>query len=219
MPFVVALLHRQPEASVDVLGAPFDNQVETLRALARLLPFGWELLVKEHSHAVGDRAAGFYHALRCLPGVRLIDPNADSLALMRHARLVASASGTGCLEAALLGVPAVTFGRLAWSPILLRSGFDPFGLTHHDMAQLLQEAERTRADPGLDDQLEGFLAWLIAQSFEGVVGDPANDPRCLDADNVEQVASAMLALERRPAPHALAFAAAAVGQPRGWGAQ
>ena len=194
-PFVFAMLHRQPEASLDVSGAPFDNQLETLRALARLLPFGWELWVKEHSHALGDRPLAFYRALRCLPGVRLIDPGADALALIRRARLVVAASGTGCLEAALLGVPAVTFGRLLWSPILLRSGFDPFGMTHLDMAQLLCEAERMRRDPDLDSQIESFMAWLIAQSIEGLVGDPVNDPLCLETGNVDRVARAALTLE------------------------
>ena len=115
----------------------------------------------------------------------------------RGAGLVASVSGTACMEAGVLGVPAVTFGKLFFAPILLRSGFDPFSTSHREMAALIGEAERMRADPDRDRRIEDFLSALIANSFEGMINDPVSDPACMDADNIRRVAEATFTLMRK----------------------
>lgn len=187
-PYILVPLHRQPESSVDVLGAPFCHQLESIRALARIAPFGWEVWVKEHGHALGDRDAGFYRELKALPGARLIDPGADTARLIKGAGLVASATGTACLEAALMGAPAVTFGALVWAPILLRSSFDPFSANVQQMAALLEEGAALRRDPAHAGKCEAFIADMVAQSIEAVVGDPVNSPECMAKKNVDAVA-------------------------------
>lgn len=187
-PFILSLLHRQPESSVDVLGAPLNNQLEVLRAFARLLPFGWELWVKEHGHAIGDRPLSWYRELCDLPGVRLIDPHADTFALMRRARLVASTTGTASMEAGVIGIPAITFARTLFSPLLLRPDLDPFAMNASSFDALLAEAERFRSDPLREERTLDFLALQIANSVEARTGDPANDPGCMDPANIEQVA-------------------------------
>ena len=78
-PFALFLLQKQPESSVDVIGAPYTNQHEIIRALTRLLPFGWEIWVKEHPNAIGDRSLADYHDFKRLPGLRLIDPFAEQV--------------------------------------------------------------------------------------------------------------------------------------------
>jgi hypothetical protein len=188
--FALVMLHRQPEASVDVLGAPFNNQLECIKALARIMPFDWEIWVKEHGHAVGDRDESYYTALRNLPGTRVIDPADDSFALIRRAGVVISVAGTASLEAAVLGIPSITFGRMYFAPILLRNGFDPFSVNAVQMAAILAEGDRMRSDPGRDALIETFLASMIAQSFEGRIGDPVTDPSCIEPGNVDRVAMA-----------------------------
>ncbi|MEZ5773390.1 MAG: hypothetical protein R3D33_01380 [Hyphomicrobiaceae bacterium] len=199
-PFVFVTLHKQPESSVDVFGAPFDNQLEAIRALARVLPFDWEIWVKEHNHAIGDRSLGYYEALLRIPGVRLIDPDEDGMAIMRRASLVASASGTSCMEAGILGIPAVTFGRLFFAPLLLRTAFDPYAMTSAAMADLIAEADAMRKDPARDQRIEDFLAWLVAQSSEGLISDPVSNPSCLDEANIAAVGEAMMRVMRSHAP-------------------
>lgn len=188
-PFVLALLHRQPESSVDVLGYRFSNQFEVLKAFARLLPFNWELWIKEHTAALGDRNDDFYRRLLELPGVRLISPFDDTFSLMQRSSLVISVAGTACMEAAAMGLPAITFGNLFFGPILLRNAFDPFGCTHSEMAALLEEAARFRGSQSQVDRVETFLSWLVAQSFEGLVSDPISHPKCLESENLENVAT------------------------------
>lgn len=187
-PFILALLHRQPESSVDVLGAPLNNQLEVLRAFTRLLPFGMELWVKEHGHAIGDRPLGWYRELCDLPGLRLIDPQADTFALMRRARLVVSTTGTASMEAGVIGIPAITFARTHFAPLLLRPELDPFALNASGFDALLAEAEQFRSNPQREERTLDFLALQIANSVEARTGDPANDPGCMDPENIEQVA-------------------------------
>ena len=207
-PFVLVTLHKQPESSVDVMGDSRNNQLECIRALTRLLPFGWEIWVKEHSHALGDRDARWYRELKTLPGLRLIDPYEDTMALIRRASLVASVAGTACLEAAILGVPAITFARMLWRPILLRDDFDPFGTSRAEMRALLAEAERMPRDPARARRVEDFVTSLVANSFEASISDPVSDPACLAQDNIGKAAEATLRLLRSAAaPKALPRAA------------
>jgi hypothetical protein len=111
------------------------------------------------------------------------------MALIRRASLVASVAGTACLEAALIGVPAITFGRMYFDRILIRNGFDPFGTTHREMADILEEAERWKQDPGRDERIEDFMTWMIAQSFPGICSDPISAPMCMEKSNLDAVAA------------------------------
>ena len=145
-PFALFLLQKQPESSVDVIGSPFTNQYEVIRALTRLLPFGWEMWVKEHPNAIGDRSVAYYRELKRLPGLRLIDPFADTHGLLSCAALTISISGTASLEAALLGKPAITIAEMYFGKVLLRNGFNPFQVTHDDFAAVVDEAAAMAGD-------------------------------------------------------------------------
>jgi hypothetical protein len=195
-PFALFLLQKQPESSVDVLGSPFTNQYEVIRALSRLLPFDWEMWVKEHPNAIGDRSLEYYRGLKRLPGVRLIDPLADTHGLISRTGLTISISGTACLEAALLGRPAITIAEMYFGRILLRNGFNPFQATRGEFARILDEAVSTAAGQA-DGDIEEYLAWNVAQSFPGLISDPANIPSVIDQSNVNSVADAtMMFLQR-----------------------
>jgi hypothetical protein len=190
------LLHKQPESSVDVIGSPFTNQYEVIRALTRLLPFGWEIWVKEHPNAIGDRSLQDYRDLKRLPGLRLIDPFADTHGLLLRAGLTVSISGTACLEAGLLGKPAITIAEMYFDGVLLRNGFNPYQATHGDFARIVEEAAGMAAKPP-DSHIEDYLAWNVAQSFPGLISDPATLPSVTGQDNVNSVADAtMMFLQR-----------------------
>ena len=173
-PYVFVTLHYQPEASVDVWGAPFNNQIETIRALSRILPVGYEILVKEHRAALGCRSAAEYDEMSRIPGVWLVHPSAQTPVLMRDARLVASAAGTACYEAALMNVPAVCFGRIFFGDGLLRQAFDPFSMDRAGMATFLDEAAKQQASGELGRRAENLVARVLANSFVGRFGDPTD---------------------------------------------
>jgi hypothetical protein len=195
-PFALFLLQKQPESSVDVIGSPFTNQYEVIRALTRLLPFGWEMWVKEHPNAIGDRSLEYYRELKRLPGLRLIDPFADTHELLSRAGLTISISGTACLEAGLLGRPAITIAEMYFGRILLRNGLNPFQATFGDFARIIDEAASMAAKQA-DSGIEEYLAWNVAQSFPGLISDPANVPFVIDQKNVNNVADATMMFMQR----------------------
>jgi hypothetical protein len=194
-PFALFLLQKQPESSVDVIGSPFTNQFEVIRALARLLPFGWEIWVKEHPNATGDRSVADYRDLKRIPGLRLIDPFSDTHGLLRRAALTASISGTACLEAGLLGAPAITIAEMFFGKLLVRNGLDAFHTTRAEFVKVLDEAAALRGNSA-PSGIEDHLSWIVAQSFPGVISDPANVPSVMETENVDNVADATLTLMR-----------------------
>lgn len=188
-PFVFLALHLQPEASIDVIASPFCNQIENAQAMARTLPITHDLYVKEHLFALGKRPPGAYDELLQIPGVRLIDPRADTFALMQKAALVVTASGTVAYEASLLRRPAVTMARTVFSPIVVSDHFNPFS---DSLVDLLDGV--ANGSPRSDEEVVQFLAWLLAQTFSGVVGDAFWQPHTMQPEYVEKVAQGFFLL-------------------------
>jgi hypothetical protein len=108
-------LHFEPEVSLQVLGRPYQNQIEVVRVLASSLPAGMALLVKEHPRAHGYRSLRYYRKLLEIPNVRLVETRTPTQIIVKHAELVAVISGSTGLEAAVCGRPVITFGTPAYN--------------------------------------------------------------------------------------------------------
>lgn len=190
-PFILFTLHVQPESSVDVFASPFNDQLAAIRALSRKMPADWELWVKEHSNAIGDRGRDFYQALQKIPGVRLIDPAESVLALIRRAAAVISPSGTVSFEASMLKRPAGTLAQMYFSPVLALGTLDVYNLMAGEIEQLCAEAETYVSGDVAETERRVFLSNMIAHSRPAIVGDPINVPRCMEQDNVSTIAEAI----------------------------
>jgi hypothetical protein len=120
VPYVMVNLHYQPEMSSNPSGDIFVDQLLFIEVLAKHLPAGHAIYVKEHpsqfySHLAGhtSRIPEFYHDLAAYPQVRLLPLHMDPLILIRNSRAVATVSGTSGWEAMVLGKPVISFG-LSW---------------------------------------------------------------------------------------------------------
>jgi hypothetical protein len=167
--FVLVCLHQQPEASIDVYGRLHSDQAHFVERLARLIPSTHEIWVKEHIDALGVRPPRWLRRIGTLPNVRLVDPRLSTFDLVRRAELVVSASGTVSYEAALIGTPAVTVASIFFSPLMSIDPTkypDPVTWPWHKLLN-----ERPSADETRERAIE-FLAWVGAQSFEGMPFDP-----------------------------------------------
>lgn len=185
-PFVVMMLHVQPENTLDVMASRFTNQTEVVRALARALPVTHELWIKEHAGAIGDRSLAYYRDLKRNPRVRLIDPWVNAFSLAEKADLVVSIGGTVCYEASLLGRKAMTltpmyFSRIVQAPIV--------DIWSPDAYRRIADALAAPAWPPaeLRERCIEFLAWLHANSFPGEIGDPVQHPDSMSEENVGAV--------------------------------
>lgn len=105
-------LHKEPEVTLLAYSRPWLNQIEVVRNLARSLPTGMILLVKEHPAALGYRKPGYYEKLLAAPNVRLAAPSLTSREVLARARLVAVISGGVGFEAAIRRLPVLHFGHV-----------------------------------------------------------------------------------------------------------
>ena len=109
--FVFFPLHFEPELAVLLL-SPFDtDQLAIVRRLARSLPAGMYVYVKEHPQMSQYRPRHFYKELKKIPNVMLLQPEISGFDVIRASRLVAIISGAAGWEATLMGKPVITFGQ------------------------------------------------------------------------------------------------------------
>lgn len=110
-PFIFYPLHTEPETSVGQLSPEYFFQLSAIASLARDLPAGVLLAVKETIHGVGRRPRDFYEQIDEFKNVVILDMMEYGLDVVHKAIATATITGTAGLEAAVIGKPVITFGR------------------------------------------------------------------------------------------------------------
>ena len=109
MQFAYFPLHKEPETSFLTRSPNFTNQHAAIMAVARDLPAGVQLVVKENLLSIGTRPSSFLPQLAELRNVILLDVHESGIEAIRRCAFVATITGTAGLEAAGLGKPVLTF--------------------------------------------------------------------------------------------------------------
>lgn len=110
-PFVFFPLQTEPEFSLQVMSQECFSQLAVIASLARDLPAGAILAVKETIWGMGRRPADFYRQILEFKNVVLLDVRESGLSVIKHATAVATISGSAGIEAAMMGRPVILFGR------------------------------------------------------------------------------------------------------------
>lgn len=111
-PYFIYPLHVQPEASINVLGTYYTDQLNLIKQISLALPVGTLLYVKEHSAIIGKRNhLKFYRSIKKIRNIRLIDPFLDPHSLIENAAGIITISGTMGYEAILYKKPVILFGE------------------------------------------------------------------------------------------------------------
>lgn len=100
----------QPEQTTLIGGNFFANQVATIENIAKCLPLGYTLIIKEHPRGRGARPAWQYKHLAHFPNVQFFD--IDSKELLRRCEASVTITGTIGLEAMALDKPCVVLGNV-----------------------------------------------------------------------------------------------------------
>ena len=108
-PIVYFPLHIEPESTLMFESQMCDNQLTAIDWLAKTLPGGWLLVVKEHPGATAPRPAGFWAQVTGYPNVVAASVMEDSAAIVERSRAVAVLNGTVGLQAAVAGKPVISF--------------------------------------------------------------------------------------------------------------
>ena len=109
--FVYYPLHTEPETALQTLSPEYFYQLSCIAALSRDLPAGVLLVVKETLAATGRRPRDFYEQIREFKNVVFLNIEELGLEIVRNAAAVATITGTGGFEAAVIGKPVISFGR------------------------------------------------------------------------------------------------------------
>lgn len=110
-PFVFFPLATEPETSLQVLSPEYFFQLETIALVARDLPAGVRLAVKEHYLACGARSRLFYDQIKAFKNVVILDMREPGIEACKQAAATVTISGSAGFEAALFGKPVILFGR------------------------------------------------------------------------------------------------------------
>lgn len=185
-PFIYYPLHVDPEASTLVL-APFHvDQAAWIENLAKAIPAGHRLYVKEHPSAVGRRSRSFYKRIKRLAPVRLLAPEISSHELVRKADLTVTMAGTAGWEAILYGRKVVVLGNVFYKWPGLTSVVDQL----KDLPSILKKA--LSAPSPNPDVVAMFVEAIFRGSHEGTIAIPRHHPPAMEPENIEKVVQGIL---------------------------
>ncbi|WP_160286033.1 glycosyltransferase family protein [Pseudomonas knackmussii] len=188
--YVLLTLHKQPEASIDVIGRYYENQETNILNISRSLPTHWKLLIKEHTNAIGDRSILFFLRLLRDPSIILIDENESSLNMVESAQLVITVSGTVAYEAAIKGIPSLTFADTFFNKLGHCRKLTIEDLRNREIPELIDSIKKS------EDNTQEFTHWITRNSFDGIISDPTSNPNCMTKGNIEKVSDAILSVSR-----------------------
>lgn len=159
-PFVYFPLAMEPETTISRLSPEYLSQHNAIVTLARSVPAGVRVIVKETLYCAGRRPNDFYRHIAELKNVEFVNAQEDGLKIVRAADVVATITGTAGLEAAAMGKPVVLFGL-------------------HNLQKMLPHVHTVRDD----NELVGFLGNIFGGKFDQKTarGDGARFYRSLEA--------------------------------------
>jgi hypothetical protein len=116
-PYVYFPLSVENEKEILFSAPLLTNQFEIIRNIARSIPIGYKLFVKEHPNQSNHnwRSISFYKELLNLPNVYLIHPSVSNEKLFENCSLVITISGSSGFEAAFYNKPSLLFSDLGYS--------------------------------------------------------------------------------------------------------
>ncbi len=180
-------IHYQPEASTLIRGLYYLDQPTLIDDIAKSLPVGTRLYVKEHYANRGRRPASFYYRIRSTHSVRLLGPDASAWDLIQGSDGVITITSRMGWEGILAEKPVFTFGETFYNcfPLVTRLGTKPKDEWPLVMRETL---DSFRPDSEL---LLKYIAALQAALFPGFKGNALTFPWVMDSDNIHKLVHAV----------------------------
>ena len=159
--FVYYPLHVDPERQLLLVAPYYTNQLEIITHIAKSLPIGFKLFVKEHGmmHIGGWRPISYYQQIMNLPNVELIHPDVNSKTLLESCSLVVTINGTTGLEAVFYKKPVIAFSNVSYSMINSVSTIDKI----EDLPQQIKSMLKSNT---MSSDLNNYIDLVERNSFE-----------------------------------------------------
>jgi hypothetical protein len=112
-------LHLEPDRATLINSPFYSDQLDVILNVAKSLPIGYTLLVKEHGSQslLLWRKTSFYKKILSIPNVKLIHPFVDPKNILKKSSLVITIAGTVGLEALFYNKPVLVFADTTYSSI------------------------------------------------------------------------------------------------------
>ena len=110
-PFVFFTLATEPETALQQLSPEYLSQLSCIQGICRCLPADYTLVVKEHHTALGRRPTDFYRQIAEFKNATFMNMSEPGFNVVKEAAAVVTITGTAGFEAAVMGKPAIVFGR------------------------------------------------------------------------------------------------------------
>jgi Capsule polysaccharide biosynthesis protein len=114
-PFILFLMHLQPEASTTSQAPRWVDQERVVEQIAINAPSGIRIVVKENPQCYGWRGKRYFGALADLANVQLCHPLVSTRELIQRAEALVTVTGSGGFEAILHGKRVAVLGRPFYS--------------------------------------------------------------------------------------------------------
>lgn len=108
--YISYFMHKVPEAAISVHAQYYEDEFSIIANIARSLPLGIKLYVKDHPHMQWNRNRNLYKNIKSIPSVRLLDPDTPVAELIENSLLCITKTGTPALQAFWAGRPSLVFG-------------------------------------------------------------------------------------------------------------
>tara|TARA_B100001971_G_C18154427_1_gene517670 strand:- start:155 stop:1186 length:1032 start_codon:yes stop_codon:yes gene_type:complete len=159
--FVYFPLGVDMERNILVAAPFFTNQVEIIRHIAKSLPVGYQLYVKEAPAAATRswREISVYKEIMDIPNVTLIHPNVKSEKLLENCKIVSTVGGSTGFQATFYKKPTIIFSETVYS--ILPSVFQVKDV--RVLPNVIKKAIETRVD--ISD-LDRYITLIDDNTFE-----------------------------------------------------
>ena len=185
--FVYYPLQYTPETSINTPAPYFIDQLRAIDLILTNLPADHYLVIKEHPAMRGERPVSFYRELRRRPNVVLADFALPGRELIERAAVTVSVTGTSCLEAFLLGRPALHLSRSFFTDWI--GSFDSFSGFRGDMRSAMQAQVP-------QERIVDLVARTFLAGYDFIIyapNDPYRDPSLLmNTRNIREMLRALL---------------------------
>lgn len=164
-PYAFFPLQLEPEMTTALYAPYFGDQAWVAKLIAKSLPVGYQLYIKEHPAMFGYRPRAFYKELKKIPNVRLIHPNVRSYPLIERTQLVVTITSTVGWEALMFKKPVITFGDALFNVLpMIKQCRTPEELPHLVKKQLDNFVHD-------EDALVNFIAGIYQEGVDVDISD------------------------------------------------
>ena len=180
--YLLYLMQRQPEATIDLYGGYYSNQTELIKNISRACPSTHDIFIKLHPNGMGEFPFFELYKISKLNRVKLIKYSEESLDLIKNCSCVITVSGTAGIEASILGKPVFLLSDVYYERLNGVSRINNFNELRESIVEITTKNEQFEF---IESDKE--LNYLYENSFEGIIGDPVTTVGVTENENISKV--------------------------------